>query len=145
MEFELEDREIKLQGELWSPKTEQLHCLHVFNQQEADEAERKMNQLMPAVESELSICCEISVEEIWSDLNEILEKHAELFMEPKSLPPQRDHDHKMILKESYEAVNIKPYKYASQQKDAIESMIAEMLEAGIIRHSESPFSSPLVK
>ena len=42
MVFEINGKELKLQGELWSPKTEQLNYLHVLNQQETDEDERKL-------------------------------------------------------------------------------------------------------
>ena len=100
--------------------------------------------MMPSVEGDFGCCWEISVEELWPNLNLILDEYAELFEEPKWLPPQREQDHKIVLKEGTEAVNIRPYKYASHRKDVIEKMIVEMLEAGVIRHSESPFASPIV-
>ena len=74
----------------------------------------------------------------------ILEEYAEIFEEPKTLPPQRKQDQKIILKEGTKAVNMRPYKYAAQQKDVIETMIDDMLKAGVIRHSESTFTSPIV-
>ena len=63
MVFEFND-EVKLQGEMWSPKAEQLHCLHVLNQQEVDENERKLGQWMSSVETDISCCFGISTEEI---------------------------------------------------------------------------------
>lgn len=39
---------------------------------------------------------------------------------------------------------MRPYKYAAHQKDAIETMIKEMLEAGGIRNNQSSYASPIV-
>lgn len=41
-------------------------------------------------------------------------------------------------------MNVRPYRYAVNQKDEIEKLITKMLDAGIIRPSVSPFSSPIV-
>lgn len=41
-------------------------------------------------------------------------------------------------------MNVRPYRYPTLQKDAIEMIIKEMLEGGVIRPSQSPFSSPIV-
>ncbi|GJY21823.1 putative mitochondrial protein [Tanacetum coccineum] len=41
-------------------------------------------------------------------------------------------------------VNIRPYKHPPTQKDAIEVMVKELLEAGVIKKSHSPFASPIV-
>ncbi|XP_042017275.1 uncharacterized protein LOC121765260 [Salvia splendens] len=144
MQFKLSGAVVKLQGELWSPKSDQLHCLHICNLQEKDENERKISQLMPSIEEEISFCYEISTEEIWPELKLILDENEAIFAEPSSLPPPGEQDHKIILKEGSNAVNIRPYKYASKQKDIIETMIDEMLKSGVIRHSESSFASPIV-
>jgi hypothetical protein len=37
-----------------------------------------------------------------------------------------------------------PYRYASQQKDEIESQVSKMLQAGIATPSISPFASPIL-
>jgi hypothetical protein len=40
--------------------------------------------------------------------------------------------------------NIKPYRYPYAQKSEIERMVEEMLEASIIRPSQSSYSAPVV-
>ncbi|GKB22161.1 retrotransposon-related protein [Tanacetum coccineum] len=66
------------------------------------------------------------------------------FYVPTKLPTRRDHDHIIPLIEGAQPVNIRPYRHPSTQKDAIEGMAAELLEAGVIKKSNSPFFSPIV-
>nr|GFB64254.1 retrotransposon-related protein [Tanacetum cinerariifolium] len=73
-----------------------------------------------------------------------LEKVADVFEIPTELPPKRDHDHRIPLVAGFQLVNIRPYKHPHTQKDAIEGMVAELLEAGVIKKSNSLFSSPIV-
>lgn len=44
-------------------------------------------------------CCELKMEESWKELDQILMEFEELFKEPKGLPPQREQDHRITLKE----------------------------------------------
>ncbi|GMI77908.1 hypothetical protein HRI_001460100 [Hibiscus trionum] len=74
----------------------------------------------------------------------ILKKFSGIFEEPKGLPPDRGHEHKIELVDERVAVKVKPYRHPAYQKDEIERLIGEMLESGVIRNSNSPFSSPIV-
>ena len=74
----------------------------------------------------------------------LLKEFADVFETPKTLPPHRSHDHRIMLKEGTSAINIRPYRYPALQKDVIEQIVKEMLEAGIVRPSQSSYSSPIV-
>ncbi|GJV32931.1 reverse transcriptase [Tanacetum coccineum] len=41
-------------------------------------------------------------------------------------------------------INVRPYRYPPNQKDSIEGMVKELMDSGLIRASQSPFSSPIV-
>ncbi|GJS25500.1 retrotransposon-related protein [Tanacetum coccineum] len=77
-------------------------------------------------------------------LSELLASFEVVFAIPNTLPPHRTHDHKIVLQEGVPPVNIRPYKHPPTQKDAIELMVKELLQTGVIRPSHSPFSSPIV-
>lgn len=70
----------------------------------------------------------------------ILKKFEDVFTWPEKLPPRRDIEHHIHLKNT-DSVNVRPYHYAFQQKAKIERLVDEMLTAGIIRPSNSPYSS----
>ncbi|GJX76508.1 reverse transcriptase [Tanacetum coccineum] len=79
-----------------------------------------------------------------AELTHMLEEYADVVEVPKELPPQRQFDHKIPLKEYNVTINIKPYRYPHSQKDTIETMVRELLDSGVIRPSNSPFLSPIV-
>ena len=74
----------------------------------------------------------------------LLEEFAELFEEPRGLPPQRSFDHTIDLLPGATPVNIRPYRYNPAQKDEIKAQVADMLKQGIIQVSRSPFASPVL-
>lgn len=83
-----------------------------------------------------------SAEEIPEGLRPTLQKYRQVFASPEGLPPSRGHEHSINLQTGSNPVGTRPYRYPQAQKDEIERLIQEMLAAGIIRPSKSPFSSP---
>lgn len=78
------------------------------------------------------------------ELVPLLREFEDLFTEPHSLPPKRDRDHAIQLVEGAQPPNVRPYRYPPFQKNEVERIVKEMLSAGIIRTSVSPFSSPVL-
>jgi hypothetical protein len=78
------------------------------------------------------------------EIQQILADFRTVMEEPTVLPPVRDFDHRIALKEGAGPVNVWPYRYAHFQKTEIERQVSEMLKSGLIRPSNSPFSSPIL-
>ncbi|KAL9425761.1 hypothetical protein AB3S75_032681 [Citrus x aurantiifolia] len=74
----------------------------------------------------------------------LLHTYRNLFLTPTTLPPHRAIDHKIHLLPNTTPVNVCPYCYPHFQKNEMEKLIREILEQGIIRPSQSPFSSPVL-
>lgn len=82
--------------------------------------------------------------QIPEEVQQVLQANKAAFNDPKTLPPQRDFDHEIPLVPGAVPVNCRPYRYSPQQKDEIERQVAEMLQAGLITPSLSPFASPVL-
>ena len=74
-------------------------------------------------------------------LTALLAEFADLFAEPKGLPPAHAFDHRIHLLPRTPPVAVRPYLYAQLLKDEIEAQCQAMLAQGIIRQSTSAFSS----
>jgi hypothetical protein len=82
---------------------------------------------------------------IWdSQLQKIQPRATRVFHLPMELPPKRAHDHAIVLKPRAAIPNLRPYKYPYYQNNEIEKIVKEMLHTGIVRHSASLFSSPVL-
>ena len=94
------------------------------------------------------VCLQVAQTElqqsIHPSLHELLQEFSDLFIEPSSLPPTREVDHGIALKEGTEPINVRPYRYAHYQKNEIEKQVQDMLQSGLMRPSTSPFSSPVL-
>ena len=74
----------------------------------------------------------------------ILDEYKHVFEPPTGLPPRRPYDHTIPLLPSATPVSMRPYRLPPLLKTELEKQIKEMLASGVIRLSNSPFSSPLL-
>ncbi|XP_026399186.1 uncharacterized protein LOC113295041 [Papaver somniferum] len=79
-----------------------------------------------------------------TEVSELLFRYSDIFEPPSSLPPSRDHDHRISLLPNTAPVNVRPYKYPHFQKAEIEKIVSELKQAGFIRQSSNPYSSPVL-
>ena len=77
-------------------------------------------------------------------LRELCENYSDIFQSQIQLLPSREHDHSITLKEGTNPINVRPYRYPHSQKNEIERLVQDLLKAGIIQPSVSPFSSPVI-
>ncbi|KAD1690211.1 hypothetical protein E3N88_42456 [Mikania micrantha] len=77
-------------------------------------------------------------------LQVLLDKYADVFAVPEYLPPKRDCDHRVILKDENVSINQRAYRYPAAQKNVLEQLTQELLDSGVIRDSKSTFASPVV-
>ncbi|XP_016172540.1 uncharacterized protein LOC107614929 [Arachis ipaensis] len=77
-------------------------------------------------------------------VQQVLEEYQEVFQERTELPPPREIEHQIHLQQGADPVNVRPYRYPHYQKEEIEKLVEEMLQAGVIRESHSAFSSPVL-
>lgn len=78
------------------------------------------------------------------ELTLLLAKFLEVFHEISGLPPHWGITHSIVLQEGTAPISVRPYCYPHHHKSEIEKQVNEMLQQGIIRHSDSPFSSPVI-
>lgn len=78
------------------------------------------------------------------EIEVLLSKFLNIFEEPDGLPPKRLHDPRIPLLPGSRAANVRPYWYPYIRKVEIEKIVQEMLDAGIVRPSVSPHSSPVL-
>jgi hypothetical protein len=53
-------------------------------------------------------------------LDEVLDSFSDVFTEPTGLPPERSHNHHIVLKPSASPVAVRPYRYPATHKDEME-------------------------
>jgi hypothetical protein len=75
---------------------------------------------------------------------ELLHEFTSLFVEPTGLPPQRSRCHRIRLFPDTKPVAVRLYWYAHAQKTKLERQRDDKLRQGVIRHSSSAFSTPVL-
>lgn len=77
-------------------------------------------------------------------VKQFLQGYSMFFKEPTDLPPIKGHEHQIILKDSSKPISVRPYHYRFYHKSEIEKIVAELLGSGLLRNSQSPYSSPVL-
>nr|GME10415.1 retrotransposon-related protein [Ipomoea batatas] len=139
MEFDYKGKSVRLVGTV-SPNITLISC-HQLTRLNHTNAIAEYLLLAPK-----STCPEqTTVEQIKHPaIEELLNKFPDIFATPKDLPPSRNLDHHITLLPQSQPVNVKPYRYPHFQKDEIEKLVREMLQAQIIQPSTSLFSSAVL-
>lgn len=73
-----------------------------------------------------------------------LQQYEEVFQKTKGLPPIRGREHSIVLHANSQPISVRPYCYPHAHKEAMEKLVQEMLQEGLIRPSQSPYSSPVL-
>ncbi|GKE02215.1 hypothetical protein Tco_1390198, partial [Tanacetum coccineum] len=68
---------------------------------------------------------------ITTEIQALIDEYEDVFCLPRGLPPRRDHEHAIVLQNGTTPVSIRPYQYPHIQKNEIEKLVKEMLEAGL--------------
>ncbi|TYK04949.1 ty3-gypsy retrotransposon protein [Cucumis melo var. makuwa] len=77
-------------------------------------------------------------------IKSLLKQYEDLFSTPSELPPKRGIDHCILTAPRQKPINVRPYKYGYLQKGEIENLVEEMLQAGVIKPSHGPYSTPVL-
>jgi hypothetical protein len=135
MQFDQEGHQYKFQGiTRISPKIISSHCM-----------EKLLKKGHSGVITQIHAIQETETPSILQDLQAILSKHQLVFSTPQGLPPSHGvHDHSIPLVPGSLPPNIRLYHHPFSQKNEIEKMVQELLNACIIHPSMSPYSSPMV-
>lgn len=134
VEFQHLKETVRLQG----ISTAVGHCAEISMEQLSGMA--KSGSIMYAVQ--LSNTKSESQSAVPECIQQIIQEYQAVFDEPEGLPPRRNCDHKIPLVEGAQPVNLRPYRYNPELKNEIEKQITEMLQSGVIQHSQSAWSSP---
>jgi hypothetical protein len=135
MQFDQEGHQYKFQGiTAGSPEVISSHCM-----------EKMLKKDHFGVIAQLHAIQATETPPVPQDLQALLSKHQMEFSTPQGLPPSHSvHDHSIPLVPGSLPPNIHPYRHPFSQKNEIEKMVQELLNAGVICPSMSPYSSPVV-
>lgn len=142
MRFNLGGEEVSLQG--LSIAEDQLVGGEEMQRELRKQGEGALLQIfsMHASKGNSLTCTQYSDDK--SQMATLLKAYTDIFKEPKSLPPHRSHDHQIPLIPGSGPISVRPYRYPHFQKNEIEKLVSEMLNSGVVRPSQSPYSSPVL-
>jgi hypothetical protein len=83
-------------------------------------------------------------QELNDDIAFLLQQYGDVFEEPVDLPPSRPCDHRIPLVDDATPPQVRPYRVPHKLKDELEKKIKQLLESKLIRHSHSPYASPVI-
>jgi hypothetical protein len=135
MQFDQEGHQYKFQG-ITAGSTEIIssHCM-----------EKMLKKGHSGVITQLHAMQATETPSVLQDLQAILSTHQLVFSTPQGLPPSRGvHDHSIPLVPGSLPPNICLYRHPFSQKNEIEKMVKELLNAGVIHLNTSPYYSPVV-
>jgi hypothetical protein len=77
-------------------------------------------------------------------MSSLLRDFEEVFTVPTRLSPPRRLNHRIHLQPGTTPIDVRPYRYPQLVKDELERQCHDMIKQGIIRHSTSAYSSPVL-
>ncbi|KAA0067574.1 Ty3/gypsy retrotransposon protein [Cucumis melo var. makuwa] len=77
-------------------------------------------------------------------ISSVIKQYKDVFEWPEKLPPRREIEHQIRMKEGTNPINVRPCRYGFHKKEEMEKLVKEMLNSGVIRPSTSPYSSPIL-
>ncbi|UYV76601.1 hypothetical protein LAZ67_14001425, partial [Cordylochernes scorpioides] len=83
-------------------------------------------------------------EEQQSQILSILKRHDKIFDKNNEPVKQTSVTKHKIETGNHQPIKHRPYRVSPTERQAIQTEVDKMLDAGIIRHSESPWSSPVI-
>ncbi|GJY92684.1 ty3-gypsy retrotransposon protein [Tanacetum coccineum] len=143
MEFSLANTTYSLKGDE-SLRMKQISLHHMQALLEADEVYGVYEVYSFSMVTEGITTSSEMTESISPEIEQLLVRFSSLFQVPTTLPPHRTIDHRIHLLPNTKLVNVRPYSYPHYQNGEMEKLIKEMMKQGIIRFSQSSFSSPVL-
>ena len=79
-----------------------------------------------------------------TEVQQLLDQYNDVFAEPTELPPHRNQDHTIPLIPGAAPTHVRAYRVPHHQKEEMTKQIQQLLKAHFIRHSQSPYSAPVI-
>jgi hypothetical protein len=123
-----------------------LHSANKLSEISADEMQKLLDQGAVGYVLQLQAInhSHTDIEELLPQIAEILEQYEDIFEEPSELPPHRQCDHTIPLKQDATPPLTRPYRVPHKQKDEMEAQIKQLLANKVIQPSQSPYASPAI-